>query len=754
MSAALPVLYEQNVRSALPQITLAPRGCFLFCVGKSEAVRARIEDALAERMGPGKAVVRGSLGGNRADLWRALTRARAGSGAAPEHTVLSFRLGVEDPADRHRLERFNMGRETRVLERLRLLLWFDGFEQLDRFRSEAPDLWVFRSDVQLYLSREDFEVPEPVVPVKGFDATIAEIDARLDRPWSASLDRISLLTQKARLMAEQGRFEQALRLVDQAEQEYRQSKSEDRRARARIRSAYWRAQQRPDHGAEVGVHAGEAMRPAVAHEDVMLAYVTSDELSHSLACAEKFGNAISVRDAQLRHGERSLADEYWAPTGATFPLVDRADVWTRIGLLGRAEADVDEAERAIDRAPRGEKDHWLGRAGVAERRAEIASCRGRVTESLTQRHLESACARKIQAWEHLDEALRDVTLAYRRLGLLGDARSIAIEVLDRLGRVGDPLHRAEWQSWLGDTASDAGDPAEAGRCYEAAAETIDALRAGARSPERAALLTLADAQVHGERWARILSPDAAVLHRARAERLLLDVLRQPVSAGRHMEAQLALGCLYRAWSRFDESTACLVAYRDRARVDQGPARAARASIELARTSLARGDAGDALGHLAAAQADLNREEPLYRSRFVQKEILVVTHEAHREAGDLAAAHASLAEARAVVRAEGLRLEELDVIQLLAELPPAPGAEDHRLAAANEAIAVAREVMGFSEEARALGTLASLQMDAGAPEAARGTLDEAAWIACAVGPEPLRLRVREIADRLARGAAAP
>ena len=162
MIAALPVLHEENVRRALPELTLTPRGCFLLCVGRSEAVRARVEDALAERLGAGKAVVRGSLAGNRADLWRAMVREREGSGAAPEDTVLSFRLGEADPADLNRFGRLNMGREARVLGRLRLMLWLDGFEELNKFQREAPDLWVVRSDVQFYLSREDFEVPEVV----------------------------------------------------------------------------------------------------------------------------------------------------------------------------------------------------------------------------------------------------------------------------------------------------------------------------------------------------------------------------------------------------------------------------------------------------------------------------------------------------------------------------------------------------------------------------------------------------------------
>jgi hypothetical protein len=747
MSAALPVLYERNLRSALPQVTAARRGCFILCVGRSESVRARVEEALAARLGPEKALVRGSLAARRADLWRALVEARDASGARPEETVLSFRLGGEQSEDKARLFGLNVGREVRAVERLRLLLWLDGFEQFEALRSEAPDLWAVRTDVHFYVSREDFEVSAGArAPreVTGFDKLIREIDDGLRRPGNGMRERHLLLVEKAEALLMQGHFDDALGLLDEAERMRVLNEGE----------THWQARwlefdtrchvlAKLGRSGELRRYAAAAARDAKENDETLLGLYATSQLAYALADTEAYGAALVAFLDGRRYYEQLLKDSARVIGAKDFAHTDTASAWLRLGAPACAEAEVEEIDSNVS-PPDGQDITTLLVLCVRERRlASVASLRGRCNEELV--HINQSYVRivALQAWDWLDRVLHDTTNVYQRTGLLDDARAIAGEAMHRLDHTGVPLARAEWHTWFGDMARDSSDLPEATRRYELA---IEALRAHAADAEQAARAMIEEARLH-VKWADALPVDAAAQHRDEALRLLQDVLSRPVSDDRHMEAHLALGRLHRAAGRFDASAAALIIYRDWARADQGPARAARASIELARTSLARGDAAQALLDLAAARADLDREEPLYRSRFVQKEILVVLHDAHRALGDLAAAHAALTEALSIVRAEGLRLEELDVLQHLAELPPAAGAADHRLATAHEAAAIAREVLWPAEEARALATLAALEIEAGHPDAARAALEEATWLANSVGPASVRERVRDLAAKL-------
>ena len=749
MSPALPVLYERNVRSALPHVTIARRGCLLLCVGRSEAVRARVEDSLALRLGQDKVLIRGSLAEKRSDLWQVLVDARDASGVKPEDTVLSYRLGGQPELERERLFGLNAGRETRALERLRLLLWLDGFEQLEALRDKAPDLWAVRTDVQFYVSREDFEVPEEArQKVKGLDDEIREIDERLQQPWIEFETRLLLLIAKSFRMSEQGRNDEALRLLDEVDLLHASPEEEgaalDAKIRARALALRCAVLEALGRSSEARRLAAEAIRDAHQNHDVRLGWYAGSRLAVAFRRAEAYGAALATFREQDRVYEGLFARGWRVHPGKGPMFAHRARVWLEVGALSRAEADADTADHEIE--PLGEEDcfRWVGLSVGESLRADIWHKHGRPIEGLTCAHRSCESAMGAQAWRRIHDTLPMIASVYRRMGLIDEARATADKALRRLRHEGTPLERANMQVWFGDLARDTGDLAEAQQRYALAIET---LQVRATDPEQAARAAIEEAKVH-KKWADIAPPQAATHHRDEARRLLEDVLQQPVSIDRHMEAHLALGKLHRACARFDDSAASLATYRDWARADQGPARMARASIELARTSVARGDALGAIDHLAAARADLEREEPLHRSRFVQKEILVVLHEAHVALGDLAAARADLTEALAVVRAEGLRLEELSAIQLLAELVPAPDTVDHRLPAAREAAAIAREVLWPAEEARALAVLASLELSAGHHDEARAAMEEATWIAASVGPPKVREELRTLAEQLA------
>lgn len=759
MSAALPVLYERNVRSALPHVTVAQRGCLLICVGRSETVRARVEEALAARLEPGKTLVRGSLAARRTDLWRALVQARDGSGARPEDTALSFRLGGDHTDDKERFFGLNVGREMRAVERLRLLLWVDGFEQLEALRSEAPDLWAVRTDVQFYVSREDFEVPEgsALRDVNGFDDKLRQVDEDLKRGGLGVRERRRLLAIKARLVFEQGRYDEALRLSDELERKQVRNKakgeSPDPSTRAQALDVRCRVFARLGRFSEIRQLDTEALREAERTGDPWMGAYASGRLAHTLVTAEAYGAAFATYRDQLRHYEQLSKSGKRVLLGTAPIFANLAQMWIELGELARAEADADEANREFSSLDESESWRLFERSVGECRRASVARLRGRPIDELRHVHRSYSVLRKIQAWDRLDRVLHDVAEAYRRTGLFDDARNIAKRAMSRVHHAGAPFLQAAWLAWLSDLARDTGDLHEAQRGYEVAAKT---LRTASSDTARAALAAIEEARIHANGWADALPPDAAAAHREEAVRLLLDVLGRPVSQDRHMEAHLALGRVYRILGHFDESAAALTIYRDWARAEQGPTRAARASLELASTSLARGDATAGLLHITAARDDLDREEPPYRSRFVQKEVLVALHDAHVAHGDLTSARAALAEALVIVRADGLRLEELDLLQRLAGLPPADSAEDHRLASAHAAAAIAREVLWPAEEARALATLASLELPAGHPEAARAALEEATWLADAVGPASLRDRLRALSSQLApaRPASAP
>ena len=218
MGDALPVLYERNLRSALRLLTVARRGCLVFCVGRSEPVRHRIEDALVARLPRGRTIVRGSLAGHAVRPVARTGESEGRDGAAPVETVLSFRAG---PVDERRMFDLNLGREARVLERLRVLLWLDGFEALGSSRAARRISGRTGRTCTSTFSREDFDVPERSLVegfVEGIDERIGEIDRQLAEPWIWDQQRIQLLTDKATLLTEQGRHEEALRLVDMAEQ--------------------------------------------------------------------------------------------------------------------------------------------------------------------------------------------------------------------------------------------------------------------------------------------------------------------------------------------------------------------------------------------------------------------------------------------------------------------------------------------------------------------------------------------------------
>ncbi|MDO9017378.1 MAG: tetratricopeptide repeat protein [Deltaproteobacteria bacterium] len=757
MPDALPVPYERNVRRVVRAVQASPRGGLFICVGRSQEVRARVEAELDARLAPGRVVVRASLEGAGGEPWRTIVAARDASGRGADETVLSVGIGgggaseADEARDAEVLLRLNVGREVRVQQRLHLLLWVEGLVQLDRVRMKAPDLWAFRLDELFFLSAADFDVAWLRTPeIMSFEQHLARIDRRLASTLVSTAERVDLLSDRAAALRSLGRPQEALASIEQGRRALRDLRWTDQVRDVLRSNLLWGllttlALLGRIH--EAIERARQLHHEAVASKNVLLKAATAEALAELLPEVGGFRAAIEASDEAISTIPTSRNLGHPVPLGGAGFYVVRSSIWLGMGAIDRSAAECSEAKRVAATS-------WMpesvtlsivetSRADTILTNVDLA--RGKIIDALLLTARVAAQRESVQHSDGLDVRRQQASSMFERLGFLDIASLIAREGVRSSEGRHDVLCRAAWLCALGRIDDLLVRRNEALCRYRSAATLLD--RWHRESPTGRVDAALMLARIYADLLPLLLDAPEADHYRGQAESLLLDALKSSRKQ-RHVDLELkcqeALARLYVSTGRFDAASRCLHAVLKSAERYKGPSALAATWIDLARVEHARGDLPAALAHFDHARAQCERDEPLYRSRFVWKRLMVERHRTEAALGDLRAAKASLDDALTVLRAEGLRLEEMDVLQHLAELAPAPGTDDHREGAAYAALEIARDAMFPSDEARAMLTLVELGLAAGQRDAVAGQYREAAWIARELGPRELRRRAERLA----------
>lgn len=201
---------------------------FVVCVGASEALRARVEATLRERLDG--ALVSTRIAPDASDPWAVLLAARTG-----DAQVISARL--DDEAEDRVLRSLDVRRELLRGEEVALLLWV-SLGAMERVASLASNLWSYRSDVAWFLSHEDITSSEraEVEDVPGglsLDEQLARIDEEI--VWRRN-QRTGLLVEKAWLLNRLGRSREALELLERVRLEPKAGSPDENNWRSVMRS--------------------------------------------------------------------------------------------------------------------------------------------------------------------------------------------------------------------------------------------------------------------------------------------------------------------------------------------------------------------------------------------------------------------------------------------------------------------------------------------------------------------------------------
>jgi len=374
---------------------------FVVCVGASEAVRARVEAALADRLDDG-ALRSTRIANGVDDPWSVLLGARTG-----EAQLVSARL--EGEAEIHTLRALDVRRELLQGERLALLLWV-SLGAMERVASLAPNLWSYRSDVAWFLSHDDIEASiDTEVEEVPFAPSIEELLLRVEDAltWTRA-QRTQLLAVKAWLLKRLGRTQEALATLDLVKPALRAGSDEEQDWRDIMLKIL--LEQRRLQEAQVFVERGRGNNAPKTRglEQVRLALESTewrgafDRLDQAVASAYQW---------DIGSVERRLGPE----------CVRAAKDLIALGQLAAAERWLDEAMKATHRRA---SDWWpMVAAHVEELRALVAWERLDAVSALQHQQRRIQVAERIGALDVQVHALERIQEGYAALGLSNDSQA-------------------------------------------------------------------------------------------------------------------------------------------------------------------------------------------------------------------------------------------------------------------------------------------------------------------------------------------
>lgn len=736
----LEVAYERNIRRIAADVEERPRGSFTFAVGRSAEVRAAVEATLEER---GIAVTRVALRDDEGPWAQVLEASRQQGGKLFSVAGLGDMTGVKRD---NILGHMNLGRELRVANRLHVLLWVGGLDQLDYFRTTAPDLWGHRSGVALFLSSADFEIAlkdlgSGDVP-KSMEMLLQETEEEL-----ASLPRparmVRLLTEKVALLTELGRMDEALHTAEDAERILAErSISEMDRATMRPLIVL-----RKLSVLRIAERAEAALQYAISTQvgptdDPLLRHIVNSELGTIYA---KFGHVASSLACYSEALTFTPMSGLRPSGGRGADLASRALLFVDQGALDAAMQDAaaatDEVDRLRARSEADAQERPKLLSWVDEALAKVSLARGDTPNALSYSHRSLARVVGLGYKRGVGYSLEPLANAYRHLGLFSEARRFARLAIDLSEHSSGEL--ARWTRWLGARDRDEHNRDAAIARYESAISHYRAARGSQH--QRAAWLREA-ASVLYEDLARLTDASLCFQH---AEVLLTRAARAADEAASPEQRALtrrSRAALARATKDWDRAEAELRDVLSHAEANWGPYKRAKVLLDLARVLRERGDLARAAEQAEHARREVALDPPEHRNRYTGIDAARELARIRKEQGDPAAAHQALQEALAIAEGDRLRLREREVRLDLAEVP-LPGAMDERIAHAQRARTIAQDAAFPVDEAEAMLVLAELYLEAGSARRAGSLFEQAIWIVDRIGPPAVRERASRVRAKL-------
>ncbi len=399
--AALAFPHEREVARLARRFRTSRLRGFVVCVGASEALRAQVEAALADRLG--ERALRSTLIHRGADdPWSAILGARTG-----EAQLVSARL--EGEADIRTLRSLDVRRELLQGERLALMLWV-SLGAMERVASLAPNLWSYRSDVAWFLSHDDIK--------SSVDVAVEEIplspsiEERLERiedelTWRRA-QRTNLLVAKAWMLNRLGRNREALATLNLVKPTLRAGNDDEQTWRDTMLKILLEQRRLQEARAFVERGRGKNAPKVRVLERVRVARESTEwrtafgRLEQAVASAYRWDSGTV---------EGSLAPE----------CTRAAKSLTTLGQIAATERWLGEAIKATRRRA---TDWWpMVAAYVEQVRALVAWERLDAVAALQHQQRRIRFAERVGALEEQVDALKSIQNGYAALGLSNDSQA-------------------------------------------------------------------------------------------------------------------------------------------------------------------------------------------------------------------------------------------------------------------------------------------------------------------------------------------
>lgn len=740
MSAGLQVPHERALREVV-KILEGRDAALIYCVGVSREVRRRVEEALATRLGESVRVSRGDVPVD-AMPWAAI-RALASEGEGAPQRVVSVGFEATPYPDLTQLQALNLGREVRFSGGFSVLLWVGDLDAYDAVARRAPDLWVHRAMVGFFLTRDDLAPPD--IPGEAAGNTVGDELAQLGHVEARGL--LDPLTE-AMTQLERCRLEEMRGHVSAA----RQASSAAHRALHRVSDSnpmkhpleslalmHRLSSARQSGFVARAIDDGE--RAFVGVNDGTATHLSDAMTEYAEALRVRCRFAESIRVAEATRA-RARSDAEGRLNGAYDALLV-ARSWLDLGALSQVERHLEIAQDGASMALSGFDSAESRRADIHVRialvRGELARARGQLTDGIRLVSVGANAATRagLRRWA---EALR--IEGARQLAMLGnqvDALGVITEDRRSLPEFRDAT------ALLPTLCTVAGAESRAAVVVvmnEAVERTMRSLRESRDLPMR----LLQQIALGGLFWRGLAQVDSErrTQHRKQALAILRDTLREADTLGsldHRFNVREELGALCTTMQRHRDAARYYAWCLHHARQGWGPSKCAELCLALGRIEHAERRYDAALRWFAEAGVEYMRDAPELRARYVFSHWMQSRAATLTAKGDLTGAIDSLEEARATLEREGLRVEMLDVLHALASTAPVGGRRDHRREAARAELEIARASLIARSEACAMIDLAALRVGEGA--APSSLLDEAEWIARALGDEVLTRRAHAL-----------
>lgn len=733
----LAVPHVRAVRKLARLFEESPQGALAFAIGRGERVRAAALAALQSALGDAAELREVVLDEAEETPWKRLVDA-ARSGGERAVIVVARLVFADVVRERAMLNTLNLGRETRVSERVRLLVWIDGFDAAERVRKDAQDLWSYRAGVYLFLSREDFETGELEAPPGGYEDLAARVE-ELRRRFAASLSLRGWVAEGlefARLLVQAARFEEAFNVLNVLRMQSQQFDSSSNGLNLMLRSnrllfETGQASALFRYASEIETAARHDDKPTVLHVAMTARVDAASQLEQWEVALNAAAEAVSL-PSRFRPWDPLLR------VGHAPALLSRGWLRLALGDLIGAEAD---AHLASDVPYSAEKDDsWpvLRAADVDLLQATVTLRRARPLEALALAHNSLTRRAESRLANLVRECVTDVVPWFAALGLLDDAAELAERARPLSDHTADALLSAQVDALIADTFS-AARPLLAARHYDAAIDSATRYLSVTTDPflRIETLLTRALWQRRRHSLDRSSSLDRALAELDEAQSIGLE--HDAVDHLQRIEESRG-ECLLLA-KRHDDARAAFERAITRCQQSYGASRIATLQRAIARVETDRNRHAPALDALDAASLALSTEEVI--PRRARQALAVARHDALAALGRRAEARAEFEGALRLALDAGDQLDAMSLHLALADDDSYEHSEQVRHARASMRIAEA--ALRPLDEARARLRIVELNPRTDAASTAR--LREAWWIIDELGDAPTRERVAKLATNL-------